>query len=231
MRIWPDRPSRRYARGFDHPGRFLRRQMGDGDSLGLYGTFAELTRHETEGRDYRIRFSEGKSGLLIMAPHGGTIEPGTGALAEAIAGKEHALYIFEGIKKTGNADLHITSRLFDEPMACRMAARADVVLTIHGCKDGDDAVFLGGRDPALRKRIREALVSANFAIHENNRIPGINPHNICNRGRSGKGVQLEISATLRRRMFRFAPHSAQRTPTIDFDRFVAALKSALPRSQ
>lgn len=199
--------------------------------MGIYRTFAELSRREAEGRDYRIRFREGRSGLLVMAPHGGTIEPGTGAIAEAIAGKEHALYVFEGIKKTGNADLHITSRLFDEPVACRLASRADVVLTIHGCRDGDGVVFLGGRDHALRKRIREALVSANFAIHENSRIPGINPDNICNRGRSGKGVQLEISATLRRRMFRFAPHSSRRTRTRDFDRFVAALRGALSQTQ
>ena len=38
--------------------------------------FAELTRFARPGRDFLIEHRNGTSGLAIMAPHGGGIEPG-----------------------------------------------------------------------------------------------------------------------------------------------------------
>ena len=99
-----------------------------------YHSYRELKENETEGQDYRIRKKWGPSGIAVMAPHGGGIEPGTTEIAEAVAGKAHTFYSFSGLKAKGNARLHITSRRFDEPVGVAIAEHSDVVLTIHGCK-------------------------------------------------------------------------------------------------
>ena len=35
-----------------------------------YSGYTDLQRHEQEGKDYRICFREGNSGVLVIAPHG-----------------------------------------------------------------------------------------------------------------------------------------------------------------
>lgn len=50
-----------------------------------YRSYDNLCRNEVEDRDFRIRFRHGTSGIAIVAPHGGGIEPGTTEIAEAIA--------------------------------------------------------------------------------------------------------------------------------------------------
>ena len=111
-----------------------------------YPNFAVLAQHEEEGFDYRILHRNGFSGVLVMAPHGGGIEPGTGDIADALAGSAHAFYCFKGLKKRGNRALHITSNRFDEPLAERMLKKTQWVLTIHGCREGAPLVWVGGRD-------------------------------------------------------------------------------------
>ena len=53
-----------------------------------YKSFKELTHHEVESEGYRIRFQLKDQRILIMAPHGGRIEPTTEIIAEAIAGRD-----------------------------------------------------------------------------------------------------------------------------------------------
>ena len=50
-----------------------------------YRNFAQLRNGETEGIDYRICSTERESFAAIIAPHGGSIEPGTSEIAAAIA--------------------------------------------------------------------------------------------------------------------------------------------------
>ena len=69
-----------------------------------YSSYENLSKAEVVGKDYRIRKRHGTSGILLMAPHGGGIEPGTTEIAEAIAGKCHSFYTFSGIKPKGNAE-------------------------------------------------------------------------------------------------------------------------------
>lgn len=194
-----------------------------------YSSFAELCRHETEGTDFVILAKPVTSPLLVMAPHGGGIEPGTVDLAHAIAGDDYAFYAFKGIKASGNAVLHITSNRFDEPRALRMARRAAWVLTIHGCQEPGAVVFVGGRDGPRCQGIRRALQKAGFNARESQRpgLRGINPNNICNRGYSGRGVQLEISDGLRRTMFDHLRRRTGRRKTEVFQRFVATVRRAL----
>jgi phage replication-related protein YjqB (UPF0714/DUF867 family) len=60
-------------------------------------------------------------------------------------------------------------------------------------------VYLGGLDDALKDAIRVRLEAAGIrtGIHNNPNLQGVDPGNVCNRGRRGCGVQLEISGGLR----------------------------------
>ena len=140
----------------------------------------------------------------MIAPHGGYIEPGTTEIARAIAGDDLSVYSFIGLRPgRPHGDLHITSRLFDEPRCFALLARSEVAVAIHGRADIDDPllVYLGGLDTALRDRLRETLTAAGFeARHDAQRYPGLHAMNVCNRGRSGRGVQLELPRSLRRHL-------------------------------
>lgn len=85
-----------------------------------YPDFDTLSRNERAGVDFRILVRRAMSAFALVAPHGGGIEPGTSEIADGIAALEWSLYAFEGLKPSGNADLHITSTRFDEPMCLEL---------------------------------------------------------------------------------------------------------------
>ena len=62
-----------------------------------YCCFAELKNHEELNKDYKISISDVGSGISIIAPHGGKIEPGTSDIARKIATERSNYYCFEGI--------------------------------------------------------------------------------------------------------------------------------------
>ncbi len=162
-------------------------------------SFKELADHEVEGRDYRIRVESRDPRVLIMAPHGGRIEPTTAEIAEAIAGMDFSFYSFEGSKADGNGVLHVESHLFDEPRALRAVEKADTIVTVHGQVDRkEEFVMVGGLDDGLRLEIQRQLETAGFQTRPPTEgLMGTDPMNICNRGRRRQGVQLEISRKAR----------------------------------
>jgi phage replication-related protein YjqB (UPF0714/DUF867 family) len=165
-----------------------------------YSGFADLERHCRRGRDYEILIRRRPSShVAVVAPHAGRIEQGTSEIATAIAAENLNLYLLEGIRRWRNYQaLHLTSHRFDEPQCLALLAECTVVLTVHGCKGKQDQVALGGLDHDLRQRLTGALSRAGIpVVPEPHRFPATHPQNICNRGRSGKGVQLEISGSLR----------------------------------
>jgi len=133
-----------------------------------------------------------------MAPHGGRIEVGTSELAVLIAGEDHSLFSFEGLKPRGsNRDLHVTSHNFDHPLCLELASRSTVTLGVHGCS-GEAQIFVGGLDMELSARIACELVTQGLPVAaDGHRYPGRHPLNICNRSRRGRGAQLEITKDLR----------------------------------
>lgn len=194
----------------------------------LYDRFADLAAAETEGEDYRIDARVGTSDAAVIAPHGGGIEGGTSELAHAVAGEAHHAYSFVGLKSSGNATLHITSHRFDEPRCLALLQGAKRVVALHGVGAGEPAVLVGGLDEALGARIAAALAEAGFvAGPPPGHLAGRNRTNICNRGASGEGVQLELTRALRKTMFAGLGASGRTTTTAVFDRFVAALQGAL----
>jgi phage replication-related protein YjqB (UPF0714/DUF867 family) len=196
----------------------------------VYRDFATLRQHEQSGFDYVILSRAGSSGLLIMAPHGGGIEPGTGDIADALAGSEHAFYCFKGIKKQGNRVLHLTSNRFDEPVAERMLQDARWVLTIHGCRDVEPLVWVGGRDLQRGDIMITTLLRIGIPARRCHRpgLRGLEADNVCNRGRAAVGVQLEVSGGLRRMLFSDLFRRPLRCRTPLFYRFVNTLESCLP---
>ena len=192
-----------------------------------YESFKELKENDVEGKDYRIHFREGKTGILVMAPHAGDIEPATGELADAIAGSEHSFYGFWGLKAKHNSVLHIDSTRFDEPLAVDLVRTSQTVLTIHGSKESQKIIFVGGRNTKLKQVIQNDLQQLGISLGESTRLPGRKPENICNRSRSGQGVQLEISAGLRKAFFKGATGTALNESNRDFVNLVDALRAAL----
>jgi len=160
--------------------------------------FAELIRHEREGVDFRICRTIRPAPAAIIAPHGGKIEPGTSEIASAIARDCYSLYCFRGLKRCGNLNLHIKSTNYDEPTCLELLARCDVVVSVHGLRGEDQFVDVGGLDFALRNTICGSL-SARFdaRVTKTGRYAGVSRANICNKGRRGAGVQLEITRALR----------------------------------
>lgn len=184
---------------------------------------------EREGRDFLIHVREGFSGIAVIAPHAGGIEPGTMELADAIAGDVHSFYCFEGIKRTKNSDLHITSEYFNEPKGVDIVKRSRAVLALHGCKGHEEAVYVGGLDTKMGEKIRVSLTQAGFNAEPSPRpeIQGQSENNICNRCRSGKGVQLEISRGLRKNMFKDLTREGRKNRTTIFHAFVPVLRDVL----
>jgi len=189
-----------------------------------YYSFAELAQHEALGEDFGITISERPgSGVLIVAPHGGMIENGTSETAALIAGTEHSLFCFEGLKPDRrNRELHITSHRFDHPECLALAERHERVLSVHGCR-GAARIFLGGLDSELVHALAGRLSAGGFeAVRDGHQYPGRHPLNICNRGSLGRGAQLELTHDLRMSPRRGEVAAAVRRALVD----VASRRSA-----
>lgn len=166
-----------------------------------YLNFQALAVQERCGIDYRVCLEDRGTPTVVLAPHGGCIEPGTSEIAEAIAQEDLSFYAFEGLRPgRPHRDLHITSTRFDEPQALRLIGDAETAIAIHGRTDGDDpkTVWLGGLGVALCDAIASSLRAAGFEVASARQgLAGREPTNICNRGAAGAGVQLELPRSLR----------------------------------
>jgi len=171
----------------------------------MYKNYNDLRASQIEGLDYAVSTCErNNSRILIVAPHGGTIEPGTSEITRCVANNNYSSYIFESRKEYDEnyVSLHITSHKFDEPRCIEMLKRHDWVVTVHGCSDLNDVIFLGGLCEELKCLM--GLAFTKYGInYENNhqRFLGRHPDNICNRGKQRAGLQLEISVPLRKKRY------------------------------
>jgi len=142
-----------------------------------------------------------RSRVAVLAPHGGRIEGRTSEIARLIAGDDHCLYLFEGLRTTGDnfERLHLASHRFDEPRALDLISGCDTVVAVHGYAAPGPDVLLGGLNARLKEAVAQALAKIGFScLIDGHPFPGRHPRNICNRGRSGEGVQLELSEGLRK---------------------------------
>jgi phage replication-related protein YjqB (UPF0714/DUF867 family) len=170
----------------------------------FYQCYADLAGGELEGVHYRIRLVERASRIVIVAPHGGRIEPGTSETAALIAASDFSLYCFEGL--VSGRQLHITSARFDEPRGLALVEASDIPVAIHGRTDGGDpsTIWMGGLHVELRDAVGFSLMRAGFGTSNDHHMQGKHPNNICNRGRLRAGVQIELPRSLRNAFLRDA---------------------------
>jgi phage replication-related protein YjqB (UPF0714/DUF867 family) len=164
--------------------------------------YGDLAARYVEGVDYAVEVLHREaSRVAVLAPHGGRIEGRTSDMARLIAGDDHQLYLFEGLRTSGdNFDcLHLKSHRFDEPRALDLVASCDIVVSVHGYAAAGPDALLGGLDEGLKQGVARALTAIGFTcLSDGHRFPGRDPRNICNRGRLGAGLQLELSEGLRK---------------------------------
>lgn len=193
-----------------------------------YKSVEELKRAEPRAA-FEIIPCRRKSTVVVVAPHGGGIEQGTSEIARAIAGDEFSYYLFEGRKATDNGDLHITSSRFDEPEGLALVSVAEFVLAVHGEADKDEIVYIGGLDEDAKLALSGALEEAGYAAreHPNVALRGRDKFNICNRGMTGAGVQLELSLGLRKSFFKSLNRAGRAEQTDKLAPFAAVVRQVL----
>ena len=193
-----------------------------------YASFKDLQDNEVEGIDYRIRSRGGSTGIALLCIHGGDIEPGTSEIAEGIAGHDHAFYTLEGLKSSGNKTLHITSTAFDEPWSIEILCNSEIILSVHGCSEMEETVYIGGLDQDIKERIAKKLAEYGLkAITDSNsRFMGTDlaMSAIC----AGAGWAFKSrSAGLEERMFRDLTPEGRQFRTAIYYRFIFAVRDAL----
>jgi phage replication-related protein YjqB (UPF0714/DUF867 family) len=184
-----------------------------------FTNFAALLAESTEGKDF-TRTIESRNGakVVLLAPHGGRIEPCTAEIASEIAGDTFSLYCFLSLRSCDDLNLHITSHKFDDPQCIQLIQAHPHAVAIHGCTGEQAAVFIGGRDDALKMDLAAALSAAGVKAQlKGHPYPGLEPKNICNRTATNAGAQFELTMPFRR--------GSQRTD------FVAAVRSVLMARQ
>lgn len=218
-----------------------------------------------EGVDYarryrrEVMFDDSPAGIhafaksTVIAPHGGGIEVGTSELCLAVAGYHPASlsttpaggptydhWMFEGLRSSNNAALHVTSTHCDDGVAVSLCAGARNVLALHGCTpaqaglaDGTQAVLVGGRNTMFRQHLLAEYDTAGFqAIDATDHaaLGGTSPDNITNRTLLAMGGQLEITTPLRAAMFGVNTRAQRKhTTTPVFWSFVRAARAAIAR--
>jgi phage replication-related protein YjqB (UPF0714/DUF867 family) len=155
---------------------------------------------------------------IVLAVHGGGIEGGTSEVALSVAGYHpatlapatdcyglHDVWLFEGLRNSGNSDLHVTSANFDDPIALKLVRNAKRCISIHGCGDGDanGKLQIGGLDSELKEILLEELALAGVPaeITTNLALNGADPANICNKTQISSGAQLEMGTSYRASLF------------------------------
>jgi len=203
-----------------------------------------------EGKDYEIRIREGEYPVLIFAPHGGLIEPGTELLASDLAGSLHLgnppYYYYAFIAHSQSCDkkgkcksLHVTSTQFREPRLLALMKKVEVAISIHTFgslargEDGEEKfrVIVGGLNEELRDLIIQYLDGEHFPVEigKGKRFSGREPKNIGNFP-SLKGVQIEISRAEMRTLFyvkQYPDGTEALEPQNDYFRFIAAVNRAI----
>lgn len=179
-------------------------------------SYAEILKNgHLLGRDFRIGFGDGKiDRCLLIAPHGGGIEPGTSEIMRAVAELGGwAWYDFAGFLRHGNQGaLHIPSADFDEPILTRMLPQTSFVVAFHGASESSEPiVYVGGKWQLGRQTVTD-FINAESQDHgiramdatkspSAAHLQGVEDANITNRGRLAEGIQLEFSRGARNSLF------------------------------
>lgn len=191
----------------------------------------ESVKRHVSAQDFRVRLLDRGSWACVIAPHGGYIEPGTSAIARAIAGSNYSLFDFQGLRADSAADMHVTATKFRDPELSYLLDDACVAVSVHGMGTaGHTTIWLGGLNILLKQLVRHHLEKAGFSVNADSpRYRGESTSNIVNMA-AHFGVQLELSDELLNLAFRkhrFTPSGRCPAKTEVFDRLVAAVRAGL----
>ena len=166
----------------------------------MYKNYSHLAKFESENIDYRIELKDNNTNILVIAPHGGKIEFYTSEITRALATNiNSSYYIFEGCKESKNFSLHLTSTIFDEPRAMELINKSNYIITIHGFASDKEIIHLGGKSKNLKNIFYSSLYKLGYKVVRNSeKYPGLDRKNICNKGKNGKGLQIEFSSAIRK---------------------------------
>jgi len=164
-----------------------------------FSSFAALLAAHREGEDFdRTIVCREAAMAVLLAPHGGRIEPHTAEIATEIAGDTFSLYCFRSRRRRAEANLHITSHHFDDPECVDLVAKHASAIAIHGCRGGQSRALIGGLDSDLIAELAAALLASGISARvSGHAYPGSHPMNICNRTALRAGVQFELTMPLR----------------------------------
>ena len=157
--------------------------------------------HQVEDTDYKIHVrANAQSSIAVIAPHGDGIERYTSEIASEIAGEDFNLYMFEGIRLSENyTALHLSSYRFDELQCLELLTGCDHVVAIHGCGGEAQQALVGGLDAGLKAVVAQPIATLGIkTLLVDHPFLAVDPMNICNQGRPGVGVQIEMTMPLRR---------------------------------
>lgn len=162
-------------------------------------SYKELLTTKKEGTDFEVKTRSAPVNILVMAIHGGTIEPATTELADAVAGDKFSFYSFSGLTDD-YLGLHLTSTDFDEPRLSTLTHVAEKCLSFHGLKDNEVDFCVGGAH-AQKRKAYVLLLSQKFPKWRSCELccppnSGTSKNNVVNRCKSD-GVQIEMGQRLR----------------------------------
>lgn len=190
-----------------------------------YPSMTALRKVEQEGVAFDLTWTITASPLIVVAPHGGSIEPRTSELTRAIAGAEHTQCRFEGKLPAGHnyPRLHVTSEHWDVEECLILIGQRTHALSVHGTGKAGTTVYIGGRDTATGAALATALRAAGFTVVQPAPadIGGTSPDNFVNKDADGAGVQLELTYGLRTELF----PTKDGPPSARGQQFVAAVRS------
>jgi phage replication-related protein YjqB (UPF0714/DUF867 family) len=170
---------------------------------GTTGCGKDLSPGTKKNYDYSIEAITRKDAKIsVFAIHAGTLEQGTGELAEAVAATDSNLYVFEILVPQNPTRLHLTSDHFDEPQALAMAAKSEQAVSLHGYADSSDEMMIGvggGSTELKAKFLASKPVDGVAVVEFTERLTGLSKENIVNRC-SRHGLQLEMSPALRNKI-------------------------------
>jgi phage replication-related protein YjqB (UPF0714/DUF867 family) len=201
-------------------------------------SYNEILEKYLPGRDFRVEFGDNNiERCLLVAPHGGGIEPGTSEILKAVAELGGwAWYEFAGFLRQGNKEaLHIPSTKFDEPTLMGLLPRTNFITSFHGADGaGAPVVYVGGAWGLGREAMIASIngTSKKHGMHATDAVEhaaavnfrGVDKSNITNRGKLGEGVQLEFSREARNLLF---PPNASREARGRRSKILRPLASAI----
>lgn len=169
-----------------------------------YHSMKELQNETIENEDWEIITEDRDSNVTILAIHGGGIEPATTELARVIANdRQFNYFAFNGMRTKGNNELHVTSINYDNDIAMDLVKTSESAITIHGCLGEDEIAYIGGKDNLLKERIVEELSQIGIEVKEApSHMSGTQDNNIVNCTKNGVGVQIELTSSLRKSLFK-----------------------------